>query len=145
MLKSFLWSAFLFNLLIPTPSGQSAIEVEIFDIKQGEVVQTVPAYLNVQDEVISYLDNITGVYKKINPIPHDGMMVKIPLEQPYLLKNEWLSNYIEEVIIIFPKNDNPILLLFDEENSPYFFHFNGDMFFLLEKIELIKEGLNVES
>lgn len=144
MLNTVLLSTFILNVIFSMPMTQPANEVEIFDINQGEVVQTVPAYLNVQDEAISYINNITGVYQKFNPIPRDGMMVKIPLEQAYLVKSEWLSGFIDEVIIIFPENEDPFLLLFDEENSPHFFNFKGELFKLLKQINVVKEGLSME-
>lgn len=144
MLKATLLSMLMLPFLFPVQISQSTSEIEIFDINEGEVIQTVPTYLNVQDEVMSYLDNITGVYKKVNPIPKNGMMVKIPLEPAYLLENAWLSSFIDEVILIFTKNEEPILLLFDDENSPHFFHFKGDTFTLLEQINVVKRGINME-
>lgn len=118
-----------FNL--PIVSAQSSTNVELFDIEKGEVIKTPPTNDKIQVEVEKLIKDIDDVFKKIRPIPDKGYMIKIPLEPSFLLENQWLYAQVDEVIIIIPKNEKPIvpedndpyLLIFDDENKAYFFTF----------------------
>lgn len=99
--------------------------IEIFDINQGKVVKTAESSPAIQKEVKSYLEGITGIYGKINPIPDKGYMIKIPLEPSMRFKSQWLNSLVEEVIILFPEDQSPYLLVFDNENRALFFTFEG--------------------
>lgn len=108
--------------------------IEIFDINQGKVVKTAESSPAVQKEVKSYLEGITGIYGKINPIPDKGYMIKIPLEPSMRFESQWLNSLVEEVIILFPEGQSPYLLVFDNENKALFFTFEGKTDKLLKKL-----------
>ncbi|MDQ0273182.1 hypothetical protein [Cytobacillus purgationiresistens] len=77
----------------------------------------------LQQDVKTYLEGITGVYVKIEPIPNKGLMVKTPSNPTVMVNNPWFNNLVDEVIMIFSGQENPDLLVFDDENSPHFFTF----------------------
>ncbi|MDW2879698.1 MULTISPECIES: hypothetical protein [Bacillaceae] len=106
--------------------------VKIFDIEKNQVINTIPSNPNVQIEIQAIIKGIDGVVKKFNPIPTKGYMIKIPLEQPYLLENKWINAYIDEVIIIIPIGDDPYLVTYDDENNPQFFTINTKINELLQ-------------
>lgn len=97
--------------------------IEIFDINQSKVVKTAESSPAIQKEVKSYLEGITGIYGRINPIPDKGYMIKIPLEPSLRIENQWLNSVVEEVIILVPEGQKPYLLVFDNENKALFFTF----------------------
>lgn len=109
-------------------------KVEIFDVKQEKVIATVEKTSEIQREVEAFLKGITGVYKKLNPVPTTGFMVKVPLE-PYLnLENEFIKGKIVEVIVVFSIEENPYLIVFDAENNFYVFTFEANTDSFLEKL-----------
>ncbi len=108
--------------------------VEIFDVKQEKVVATVEKTPEIQQEVEAFLKSITGVYKKMNPVPTTGFMVKVPLEPYVNLENELINGKIVEVIVVFSIDENPYLLVFDDENNFYAFTFDGNTDSFLEKL-----------
>ena len=122
---------FLCNLLIG--SAESIKNIELLDIEKNKIV-TIQAKPNIQLETEKIIKGINDVVKKINPIPNKGYMVKIPLTPPLRLESKWVNALIDEVIIIIPENEKPYLLLFDDENKPYFFTFTTDIDSLLKTL-----------
>ena len=90
---------FLFTpnaLAQPNASGQ----VEIFDIKQEQVVKTRPVTPAIEKEAKTYLTNITDLYRKASPIPKEGFMIKIPLEPAVQIQNQWMNEPVDQVIVV---------------------------------------------
>ncbi|ALC90772.1 hypothetical protein AM500_13975 [Bacillus sp. FJAT-18017] len=108
--------------------------IEIFDITQEKVIKTAPVTPDIQQEAAMYLKGITGLYPKINPIPKQGFMIRIPLDPKIKVENQWFNNTVDEVIVIFPVNEDPFLLLFDGQNKALFFNFKGDTGQLMNKL-----------
>jgi len=109
--------------------------VELLDIEKDEVINTTPTNSNVQVETEKVIKEIDGIVKKFKPIPNKGYMIKIPLEPSYQLKNKWISDLIDEVIIIIPEDEAPYLITFDDENNPYFFTFKIKIAALLNTLD----------
>ncbi len=53
-------------------------------------------------------------------------MIKIPLEPNVTVKNQWFKDLVDEVAIIFPGQVHPYLMVFNNENQPFFFTFQGN-------------------
>ena len=123
---------FLFNLFIV--SAESITNIELLDIEQNKII-TIQAKPKIQLEAKKIIKEVNGVVKKINPFPNKGYMVKIPLKPPLQLESKWVNALIVEVIIIIPEDEKPYLLLFDDENKPYFFTFKTDIDTLLNTLE----------
>lgn len=108
--------------------------IEIFDITEEEVVKVLPSNTKVQKEIIRYLYNITGMYPKFNPVPERGFAVKVFLEPPVAIKNELLNSTIDEVTVIFPEEDSPFLMIFQNEDNLVCYNFKGKTNKLLRKL-----------
>lgn len=104
--------------------AESQHKIEIFDIQQGKVIHTAPSNMEIEKQVDLLMKSITDVYRAFEPIPHKGFMVKIPLEKPISLKNDYFDDLVNEVILIFPEYENPHMMVVNDENRPYFFSFN---------------------
>jgi hypothetical protein len=104
----------------------SITNIEIFDINKGCVTKKFKSNPAIQKEVQNYLKRITSIYVKFKPIPDKGYMIKIPLKPSVRVKSEWLNDRIHQVIIIFPKQENPYLLVLDDKSRPLFFNFEGN-------------------
>lgn len=113
-------------LYSPCIHAQGIKNVEFFDIQKDTVTQIVPTSAVLQKAAEDYLNGINGIYVKVKPIPNQGYMVKIPLEPSVQINNQWINELVDEVIIIFTKNEPPYLMVFDDENNPHFFHFQGN-------------------
>jgi hypothetical protein len=124
--KSFVLLAVI-SLLKTTITFSAPVKnVELFDIQKDTVTETVPHNSKIQKAATEYLNGINQNYVKVNPIPKSGYMVRIPLEPPIQVKNKWINELVDEVIIILTKEDQPYLMIFDDENNPHFFYFKGN-------------------
>lgn len=128
-------STLIFSMSINIEQSEMNRPIEVFDIERNEVM--IRAHMNqaIYHDVENLLEGIDGVVKRINPIPSDGFIVKIPLEPNIMVVNEWLNDLVDEVMIFYSEKDHPYLLVFDQENNSYFFTFNGDAVGLLLKIQ----------
>jgi len=132
MIKKVLVYTFIFLLIQTYGIAQTNQQIQIFDISKGKVVKNLQINTDSQQEVEKFLEGITGVYVKLNPIPNNGFMIRIPLEPNVTVKNQWFDDLVDEVTIIFSGEENPYLMVFDDENRPYFLTFKGDTGKLLE-------------
>lgn len=119
MVKKVIFLIFLFVFAQTTLAVQG--EGEIFHIGKGKVIKKMTVDETIISEVEEAIETISGVFPGFEPIPKEGHMIKIPLERPIEVKNEWLVDLIDEVIVIIPKDEAPYLLIFDNEVNPYFF------------------------
>ncbi|CAH2717616.1 hypothetical protein BACCIP111895_04832 [Neobacillus rhizosphaerae] len=126
MIKKVLISFCIFILYTTHAMAQTNHQIQIIDIKKGKVIKNVQKNPDLQQEVEKFLEGITGVYVKLNPYPNNGFVIKIPLEPNVTVENQWFNDLLDEVMIIFPVQENPYLLVFDNENQPYFFKFQGN-------------------
>lgn len=106
-------------------AGTPQAQVEIYDVAKRKVIHSKPISFITQKEAAKYIKGIDDIYVKVNPIPKAGQMIKIPLEPPIAVKNEWMDSLVDEVIVIFPKGEKPYLMMFDDENQYHFLQFKG--------------------
>lgn len=126
---------FMLQLMTITAQAQNNQQIEIFEINKGKVAKRVPLNAEIQEEAAKYLKEITGVFVKYNPIPVQGFMIKVPLEPNIMVKNQWFNDLVDEVVIIFSGDEEPYLMVHDNENSMHFYTFKGDTDKLLSKID----------
>lgn len=112
-------------------SAETYPNIEIFDISKEEVIKEVPSNAALQNEVRKYLSQINNLYVKFNPIPGKGFLIKVPLSSPVKVKNQWLNDFVTQVIILLPPNEKPYLMVFYGENKYLFFTFEGGVATLL--------------
>jgi hypothetical protein len=117
--------------------AQSYNDVEIFDITQGKVVKVVKSNSAFQKEAVTYLENISGVYAKFNPIPEKGHAIRIPLTPSVKAQNSWTNTLVHEVIIVFPDEQGtlPFLMFFEDDDKLMCFEFKGDTRNLLRLLD----------
>ncbi|WP_315118170.1 hypothetical protein [uncultured Clostridium sp.] len=125
-----------FILISSNVSAKTNIDIEIFDISKEKVIMNVPSNPTMQKEVENYLEGIKSMYCKFNPIPDKGYMIKIPLENPAMVQNEFINTFVDVVIIIFPKGEEPYLMVFDDKDRMIFFTFQGDTDTLIKSLNL---------
>ncbi|QVY62230.1 hypothetical protein [Cytobacillus gottheilii] len=118
----------LFAIAIPinTNAASPAKNVEIYNVDKREVTSTITPNAKIQNQAEKMIKQITGVYKKLDPLPKTGYMVKIPLQPSVSVNNQWLNGYIDELIIIIPDEQSSHILVFDDENNPHFFTCKND-------------------
>ncbi|KAF0820110.1 hypothetical protein [Cytobacillus sp. FSL R5-0377] len=127
MIKKVLICIFVFQLISTTGIAQTEQQIQIFNINKGKVIKVLQMNPEVQQETEKFLEGITGVYVKYNPIPNKGFMIRIPLEPNRKVRNKWFDGLVDEVTIILSGQENPYLMVFDDENRPYFFTFEGNI------------------
>ncbi|MBT2709281.1 hypothetical protein J7I91_15170 [Pseudomonas sp. ISL-84] len=134
ILLSLVYIFFLLNLSIV--SAQSSKNIELLDIEKNKITKTAQTNPEIQLEAETIIKEIDDVVKKLKPVPDKGYMIKIPLEPSYRLDNKWMNAMVDEVIIIIPENEKPYLLIFDDENNPYFFTFDTTIDLLRNTLDL---------
>ena len=112
--------------------------VEIFDITEGRVVKQVEPDIKIQREAEKLLKDVSGLYTRLRPLPDSGLIVRIPLEPPADIRNEWLNGCgitrVDALYILLPGEGAPYLLVLDEGQRPWFFNFKGKADKLLKYI-----------
>ncbi|YCA44908.1 hypothetical protein M1E11_06930 [Bacillus sp. JZ8] len=98
--------------------------VEVFDLTQSKVVKITPTNKVLQKEAEKSIRSITLLSKKVSPLPRKGALVRIPLDPAVSIKNEWMDDLVDEVIIIFGEREKPLLMVFTDENRTLFFEFD---------------------
>ncbi|KAB2490311.1 hypothetical protein [Priestia endophytica] len=98
--------------------------VEVFDLTQSKVVKITPTNKVLQKEAEKSIRSITLLSKKVSPLPRKGALVRIPLDPAVSIRNEWMDDLVDEVIIIFGEREKPLLMVFTDENRTLFFEFN---------------------
>lgn len=101
--------------------------IEIFDIKKDSVIKEIISNNKLQKEAKNSLNGITCIYGKFKPIPNSGYIIKIPLDSPIKVENKCLKAFIDEVMIIFPEEEPPYLMVFDNEDRFIFLNFKSNI------------------
>lgn len=107
-------------------SAKEYRHIEIFSIHEDKVVKVIQSTSEIQKLAVNYLQEIDGVYGKFNPVPKDGYAIKIPLEPSVKIQGKWLNTFVDEIIIMFPQNERPFLMVFENENKLVCFTFKGN-------------------
>lgn len=134
--------AFIFILMIFTfitlPQfvyAQDYMEVEIYNFDKQKIEKTVEVTPEIKKLAANYLSNINGVYGKFNPVPESGFGVKIPLEEPIKITNDFVNQEVDLVIVMFPKHESPFLILFEKNDNIMCYTFKGNTRKLLKLIK----------
>lgn len=127
-------------MLIFLFSGQSITQangnqIEVFDVKQGKITKHIPNTEAIQKEVRQFISTIQGLSPSVRIEPRDGMAYKIPVQPPINYQGKWFSTLIDEVFLMIGTNEEPRLLIFDDENRPYVVLFKHDISGFLKLIE----------
>ena len=123
-MKRVINSILIIGLLVdssPIHAQEKSERIEVYHIDKAKVIKELPSTAAIHKEAEKYLSNIAGIYKKINPIPRKGYIVRIPLRPPLKVQNEWIHTLADEMNIFYPIEEDPYIMMFDDENNLYFF------------------------
>jgi hypothetical protein len=114
--------------------------IEVFNINDEIIEKVMPIDYEVQKLVENYIYGIEGIYAKFNPIPKNGFAVKVPLAPSVKADVTGKILIIDQIIIMFPENDMPFLLIFEDDDKLSCYNFKGDTEVLLESLEYEPSG-----
>ncbi|WP_110114430.1 hypothetical protein [Bacillus sp. CGMCC 1.16541] len=128
--------ALLFMLFVCSTVYAQTPKVEVFNIEKGKVEKSVAMTPTLQAEAQKSVKSMTGIFKKVSPIPKTGYLVKVPLDPAIPVKATGIDVLTSEVIIVISKDQEPILMVFDNENRSFFFEFSHDVTKLKQELKL---------
>jgi hypothetical protein len=108
--------------------------VQVFDVKAGKVVRTIPNDAEYQQFAQGWLKSVTGLSPKVRPDEKCGFVYRIPLQKPYPLQVDKLNFAVNDVFLFYCSGAEPILLVFDEARHPYLLELTTDLKPFLRKI-----------
>lgn len=113
-------------------------DIEIFDISQGKIVKKLQSNEEIQNNVLQFVKDITGLYVNVKPFPEAGYIMRVPINPPVQVENQWVQEQgvetVNELYLLFPKEDEPFILILNDENRPFFFKYKGDTKSFLKEI-----------
>ncbi|CAG9621730.1 hypothetical protein [Sutcliffiella rhizosphaerae] len=112
------------------------LQVEVFDVKQSEVIKQIPLEENIRKEAFSLVKSADSLFPKLNPTPISGFMVKVPFEPEEEIETKVLHQKVNQVIFIFPEAEKPYMLIFNEKKQPMFYYFSEDHLSFLKHIKM---------
>ena len=135
MIKKFLTTVVLLIIFLHPQAirAEGHKYIEIFDPKQDKVVKVVQINKKINSMVVDWLNNIDGLYTKIDPIRDDGYVIRFPIDPAIQVENKWLKAIVKEVYLIIPENNQSFFMVFETENRLVCFPFT-DKISTLSKI-----------
>lgn len=126
MIKRIIATLIIILLSSANVYAEALDNIEIFSINEEKVVKVVHANPQIQGLAENYLHGIDGIYSKFNPVPSNGYAVKIPMGYPIKIEGKWLNTFIDMVIVMFPEDESPFLMVFENEDEMACFTFKGE-------------------
>lgn len=111
-------------------------KIEVFNVENEKVVQKFDNTRERQHEILLLIDSIDGMYTKVKLDFKKGRVFKIPIEPTVHVENQWYSGLLSEVYLFQPANDQPILLLIDDNHKGYYMKFKKDIHPFLTSLSL---------
>ncbi|PZD93584.1 hypothetical protein DNH61_23490 [Paenibacillus sambharensis] len=108
--------------------------VQIFDVKAGKVVRTLPNDEEYQKMASSWLRSATKLSPKIKPDDKCGFVYRVPLDKPVSLKIGKTEFAVDDVFLFYCPENDPLLLVFDAAKKPYLLEFEADLKPFLRKV-----------
>ncbi|WP_134701676.1 hypothetical protein [Ammoniphilus sp. YIM 78166] len=110
---------FLFTLAIQPVLAQETTDLEIYDIEKEQIVKRIPNTPEIQQDVTQYLKTIDRTIPPLGQVPKKGKMVRIPIQPPSQIENQWIKGTIYEVFFILLPDRDPFIIVYDEARKPY--------------------------
>ncbi|EXX91117.1 VirB6 component [Paenibacillus darwinianus] len=115
----------------PDPSVKP---VQVFDVKAGKVVKTIPNDAEYQRYAAEWLSSVTGLSPQLKPNEKCGFVYRVPLSRPIATKVGGQTIEVDDVFLFYCEEFEPVLLVFDAERKPYLLNFKADLKPFLRKI-----------
>ena len=104
-------------------------KIEIFDVSEGKIVKSSDITDEIKKEAVNNINNITGLYVKVNPIPNKGKIIRVPLGSDVEVYNKWVRDSgittVEDAFFIYPEEEKSYILILDYDYRPFFFTYEG--------------------
>ncbi|HIW33796.1 MAG TPA: hypothetical protein IAA29_13525 [Candidatus Paenibacillus intestinavium] len=113
--------------LIITEQSERVNQVQVFDVKKGEVVQTTANNEYFQKNAHQWLSGITGLAPEISPDLKAKYIVRVPVQPIATLQVGTTKLNVGEIFLFYYDDKEPMLLIFDEAKKPYIFHIHNDV------------------
>jgi len=101
--------------------------IQIFDIKSGKIIKTVPNDAEIQKFTNELISSITGLAPEIAPDNEAKYIIRIPITTPRQIKVGQTNLLINELFLFYYTTDHSILLVFDENKKPFLLHYDSDI------------------
>ncbi|WP_341278103.1 hypothetical protein [Paenibacillus sp. FSL H8-0537] len=108
--------------------------VQVFDVKAGKVVLTVPNDDDYQKMANSWLDSVTGLAPQLTNDNTCTYVYRVPLAKAYNLSTNNISLQVKEVFLFVCGGKAPQLLVFDEQRRPLLLLFKADIAAFIKKV-----------
>jgi hypothetical protein len=103
-------------------------EVEVFDVKKGEVIKKIKNTSIIQNEAEKIVEGITGYNPKVKAITESGYIIRIPMTITETVK-------YDQLFLIITGKEKPYILVIDKNLRPFLYNFEGDIENLLKIID----------
>lgn len=122
------WSSIPAHFMVEQ-SNQTNNHLQVFDVAKGSVVLSVANSPDFQSEAKKWLGNITSLAPEVQPDMKATYIVRIPLDPAQPLKVGHVMLNVKELYLFYYNDTSkePLLLTFDENRHPYFFHIQQDV------------------
>ncbi len=112
-------AAILFMMAIQPVSAQQTTDLEVYDIEKEQIVKRIPNTPEIQQDITQYLKTINQAVPPLGQVPKKGKMVRIPLQPPAPIENQWIKGTLYEVFLILLPDRDPFIIVYDESRKPY--------------------------
>ncbi|MFD2672084.1 hypothetical protein [Marinicrinis sediminis] len=110
--------------------------VEVFDIKQGKVVERIPYTAAIGEEAGRLLQSVSGLVTRIQIDPKKGTALRIPITPPLKLDKPFYKGMAVEMFVFLERSERPYVLVFNEEQKPILMFFDRDPQALMQLLHL---------
>jgi hypothetical protein len=108
--------------------------VQVFDVKAGRVVRTIPNDEEFQAMAREWLRSVTGLSPKLQPGEDCGFVYRVPLAEPGTARIGGTEIAVRDLFLFHCVREHPLLLVFDSGNRPYLLRFEADLRPFLRKL-----------
>ena len=108
--------------------------VQVFDVKAGKVVRSVPNDAEFQQMAREWLRSVTGLSPRLQPGEDCGFVYRVPLTEPVAVRAGGMTITVRDVFLFHCERKKPLLLVFDSGNRPYLLNFEADLRPFLRKL-----------
>lgn len=121
--------------------------VQIFDVSQGKVVIMLPNTKEIQEEAKSWIMAVESLSGQINAGPKDGIVIRIPLQEPVDINPSISSDRAEELYVFAGPNNGAAvnMLIFTQKSQPLLVNARVNLASFIQKHGLSRYINNAQS
>jgi len=103
--------------------------VQVFDVAKGRVVHSLANNADFQKTAEQWLSKITSLAPEVHPDMKATYIVRVPVEPAKPLDVGDVHLSVKEIFVFYyaDTSKEPLLLIFDENKKPFFFHIHEDI------------------